>query len=737
MWSHLATALLCLSPPSTTHAWQEPEVVGDPRLRELVTLDGEHPWDLSWGTGAWPARARELRQRVLVASGLWPLDDERPHPVATVHGRLEREGYTIQRVFFETWPGFYLTGNLYLPTDAGESMPAVLSPHGHQSGGRLSRRSDQEVAQELACGAEQDEASARYYIQARCHQLARLGCVVFHYDMVGYGDSRQLDHQGTFLGLEFVQHGLSAFGFQTYNSLRALDYLLSLPGVDPKRVGVTGASGGGTQTFILGAIDPRPAAAFPAVMVSTEMQGGCICENAPYLRIDTNNVELAACFAPRPLALSAANDWTMRVEKLGMPQLREVYALCGAPDHVAARTWPQFEHNYNRPAREFMYSWFNRHLALGATEPVVERAWEPATPAELSVFDAEHPLPADALGAEGIAKRMLAQVRARNQRLVPRDPAGLQRFRAVVGGALEIMLSLRSGAMVWTEDREKVEHPLGFDEPMVAPETERAVGLAEESGLWNREDLVRVERISGGDGGSPVEVAVLRRAEAASAAGTKGGTVIAVSGSGVTALLDPTSSPGAALEQLLKRGNTCVLPLGLLGEPDVSLPTDAGRHASYSGYTFCYNRTLIAERVRDLGLVIEAYGVIGVAGRKTASSPADASLGERTPHGTTLWGQGRAGPWALLAASQWGELLELVVADWSGTFAEIETLDHPNLLPGALGYGGLDAFTGLLAPLPVTLCGLDQAPTAAAACYRITGTPTALSVSPETSAESW
>src|SRR5207247_6713041 len=99
-------------------------------------------------------------------------------------------------------------------------------------------------------------------------------------------------------------------GLQTYNSIRSLDFLLSLPDVDASRIGVTGASGGGTQTFILCAIDDRPAAAFPAVMVSTDMQGGCICENCSGLRVGLGNIDLAAVFAPKPLGMSAAKDWT-------------------------------------------------------------------------------------------------------------------------------------------------------------------------------------------------------------------------------------------------------------------------------------------------------------------------------------------------------------------------------------------------------------------------------------------
>ena len=105
-------------------------------------------------------------------------------------------------------------------------------------------------------------------------------------------------------------HLQSVMGLQTWNSIRALDFLLSLPDVDSERIGCSGASGGGTQTFILSAIDPRVKLAFPAVMVSMAMQGGCTCENACDLRVGTGNVEFAALFAPKPLGLTAADDWT-------------------------------------------------------------------------------------------------------------------------------------------------------------------------------------------------------------------------------------------------------------------------------------------------------------------------------------------------------------------------------------------------------------------------------------------
>src|SRR5207253_3592242 len=141
---------------------------------------------------------------------------------------------------------------------------------------------------------------------------------------------------------------------QTTNSIRTLDFFLSLPDVDPSRIGVTGASGGGTQTFMLCGVDDRPTAAFPAVMVSTAMQGGCICENASCLRIDTGNIELAGLCAPRPLGMVGADDWTKEIETKGLPQLKALYRLYGIENEVQGKAFLQFPHNYNQVSRELM-----------------------------------------------------------------------------------------------------------------------------------------------------------------------------------------------------------------------------------------------------------------------------------------------------------------------------------------------------------------------------------------------
>ena len=132
-------------------------------------------------------------------------------------------------------------------------------------------------------------------------------------------------------------------------------------------------------------------------MVSTAMQGGCVCENCSYLRQDTGNIDLAGLFVPKPLGMSGANDWTIDIEKKGLPELKAVYKLYAAEDKVMAKCFPQFGHNYNQVSREVMYNWFNKHLELGQSEPVVEKPFVPVPPRELSVYDDEHPRPKDAV----------------------------------------------------------------------------------------------------------------------------------------------------------------------------------------------------------------------------------------------------------------------------------------------------------------------------------------------------
>ena len=197
MTAPLFTLAALLVPFATTDEFRvlpEGEVTSDLRKTQLVTLEAHHPWQHEGDLEAWAERAEYLRRQVLVAAGLWPMPP-RPPIEAVIHGEIDRGAYVVRKVFFESFPGFYVTGNLYVPTAPSDvPRPAVLSPHGHFTNGRFAQTSDTDVEKQLANGWETREENARYHLQARMATLARLGCVVFHYDMVGIADSKQIAH---------------------------------------------------------------------------------------------------------------------------------------------------------------------------------------------------------------------------------------------------------------------------------------------------------------------------------------------------------------------------------------------------------------------------------------------------------------------------------------------------------------------------------------------------------------
>jgi cephalosporin-C deacetylase-like acetyl esterase len=386
----------------------------DPRLGPPVTVDGQHPFTPVASAAEWGERARLVRARLALAAGLIPMPP-RPPVRATVHGRIDRDGYAIERVFFESFPGHVVTGNLYRPTsDTAGPRPGVLCPYGHWPGGRFMDMPAEAVRKELDSGAERFTSGARSPLQARCIGLARLGCVVFHYDMVGSCDSTQcLGHRhgcspaldgrepGTWGlgGFEAAARLQNWFGLQTFNSLRAVDFLAALPGVDASRLAVTGASGGATQTISVAALDDRLRAAFAASMISTSMQGGCTCENAPYLRVGQGNIDLAALVAPRALGLTAANDWTRDLARDGYPDLLGLYRLLDAADRFEAHFDIQYGHNYNAVARSHCLRFMDRHLGLARPDAGDEADFVVSSREDLTVWTADHPGPAgDAVG---------------------------------------------------------------------------------------------------------------------------------------------------------------------------------------------------------------------------------------------------------------------------------------------------------------------------------------------------
>ena len=288
----------------------------------------------------WLARAEIIKQGILKGAELVPFPERNAlNPRYTKERKYD--GYSVKNVAIESLPGVFVTGSLYLPENTNKIMPGILSAHGHWS-------------------KSEDYGRYRADAQNRCASLARMGAVVFSYDMVGYGEMKDL-------GWEHKHP--KAFKQQLWNSIRALDFLLTLDNIDTERVAVTGASGGGTQTFMLTAVDDRIKVSVPVVMVSAHFFGGCICESGMQVHKsknhETNNVEIAAVASPRPLLLvSDGDDWTKNTPTVEFPHLQYIYSLMGVKNRVEYVHLPNDKHGYEFSKRKAVYPFLAKYLDL-------------------------------------------------------------------------------------------------------------------------------------------------------------------------------------------------------------------------------------------------------------------------------------------------------------------------------------------------------------------------------------
>lgn len=576
----------------------------------------------------WRARAAALRRHILVSTGLWPLP-ERTALNPVIFGRIEREGYSIENVYFESYPGFFVTGNLYRPLGRTGPFPGILNPHGHWEEGRLAHHGP-------------------VSLPAGGVSFARQGCIAFLYDMVGYLDSRQVPH--TFGGPVEELWGISVMGLQLWNSLRAVDFLAALPDVDPQRLACTGASGGGTQAIMLTAVEERITVSAPVNMVSAHFQGGCVCENAPNLRLATTNVEIAALMAPRPMLLVACTgDWTSETPAVEYPAIKAIYRLFQAEeriDHVLIDA----EHNANQASREAVYAFFGRWLLQApATLDLREQPFAVEEDGAMRVFPGAGPLPGG-MDARDLVQHHVKRATAALAHHWPARADDLAPFREVFGPALAHVL------------------PVAWPDTVCA----ETLGPAEQG-------PVGLERLLLGRPGQGDQLpALLFRPPG----WTGDSAVLAVHAAGKAALIDaPRRRPGALIRELLA-SNHAVLAIDVFLTGEYHTPAGrAGRDHSIPFFT-TYNRTDTAWRVHDVVTAL-AY----LSERVSRSSVA-------------LVGAGDAGLWCLLARALAPRPVRAVIDAAGFSLGDDRSYVERLYVPGLRAAGGLLTALALAAPAP-------------------------------------
>ena len=581
----------------------------------------------------WQARAKEIREQIAVSCGLWPFPANVPLN-AKISGKLERDGYSVEQVYFQTWQGLYLAGNLYRPLGRGDGpFPAILNPHGHWKNGRLA-----------------DEPTGS--IAGRCINFAKQGMVAFSYDMVGYNDTLQFGpHRGFALDQTNLLWNISLMGVQTWNSVRALGFLATLPDVDSTRLACTGESGGGTQTFMLGALVSNLAAQAPIVMVSHSMQGGCLCENAPGLRVNYSNMEIAAAAAPRPQKLVAATgDWTKTTMTIEGPGIASVYRQFNALNKLSYEIF-DFPHNYNQTSREAVYPFFGKWLLNQTNVTTVKEAPFTKEPdASLRVFPDGKP-PKEALNEPEFIAAIIQTTRAQLAALEPRDPDSLARWKETMTAA-------------W-------RHTLQVDFP--------AHDVIVERGLVKRGQGYTATHLAIGRAGQGDRVPALLVAPVPDNART---VVVLTHPAGKAGFMDQHGVLQGLAAQLVKRGRGVLLLDTFLTGSKQNPEANKNRKV-FDKFFSTYNRTDIQERVQDL--------ITACAVART----------EDGAHKVVLCGVGQAGLWALLAAPA----ADGIVADCDALEVEDDqALLAPSLfLPGIRRLGGFEGVAMLAVPNPAIL----------------------------------
>jgi len=630
----------------------------DARLGPLKDLNGYFPFPAPKSVQAWKPRQEFVRRQLLVSQGLWPMPTKTPLN-AVIHGKIDQGEYTVEKVYFESAPGFFVTGNLYRPKNVTGKAPAVIFPHGHWTDARFLIQPDKYVREEIATGQERFVEGGKSRFQSMCVQLARMGCVVWQIDALSDSDSIQFSPEvihkfakqrpemnrteGWGLYSTQAEANLqSVMGLQTLNLVRSVDFLLGLPDVDPARLAVTGSSGGGTQTMLLAAADPRMALSYPVVMVSTAMQGGCTCENASLLRVNSGNVEIAALFAPKPQGMNTANDWTKELATKGFPDLQNLYGLYGKRYFVTLQRGEHFPHNYNAVTRSGFYALLNKHFKLGFEAPIIERDYQPLPKEKLTVWDDAHPAPkaGDPEFERGLLKWLKADAQQQLQALAQTD-----------------------------EGREQVLRP-AIETLIGRPYAQAgAITFPDASTQWRDSHFRTQGRLLNATYGEEVAVDWLQPTK------PTGEVVIWLddAGKGSARLPDGTIRP--ELQELIDRG-VGVLTADLFLQDDKKLKQTrvVTGPREVPAYTYGYNHALFAQRVHDV-MTITSYLL----------TPRDAS--QPPIKKVSLAGFGQMGAVAAAARAVTGGAIAKAAVDTNGfRFGQLLDYRDPMFLPGGAKY---------------------------------------------------
>jgi cephalosporin-C deacetylase-like acetyl esterase len=444
--SRCSFVLLALFPPSAP-AQDHKATEGDKQIEKYLAAEtdrlSKRVLDGATTLAEWQQRQPRLRQEYFYMLGLWPLPEKTPLH-ATITGKTEHDGVIVENLHFQSRPGLYVTANLYRPKETSGKLPAILYLCGHAGRGRDGNKS-----------AYQDQGLWFAHNGYVCLVLdtLQLGEIPGrHHGTYGIRASR--DKKGE-AETRFWWHcrGYTPAGVECWNGVRAVDYLLTRPEVDPERLGVTGISGGGAATFWIAAADERIKCAVPVSGMSDlesyvkhkVINGHCDCMFL-YNTYQWEWTTIAALIAPRPLLFcNSDNDsiFPMDGNRRIIERLRKLYGLYGKPGLVDEYV-SHGGHAYRPDLRIAAFKWLNKYVK-GDSGPVEDTRYKLLPARSLRVFPEDSDIPKDVLNGKidevfvpkAVLKlpapeqfaawkaKLLAELRGHSFRTLPRQvPAG-------------------------------------------------------------------------------------------------------------------------------------------------------------------------------------------------------------------------------------------------------------------------------------------------------------------------